>query len=323
MKKILTVLLSFVVLSFGALFFTACGNDNAKDTLDVYLPDGTPGLALAEAITEGVDEVDMEIKYHIVNASEIGGLVSNGSADLAIMPTNAAATIYKSGAKIQLMSSNVFGNLFIVGVGEADSLADLAGKEVYVTVGTTSAMLKYLCEENEIELNATPVDDGKEIIAKVKAANEQGEECYGVLGEPQVTACKKQVSSAKTVVDFQAEWKTLTGGDSYPQASLVVNTDFAKDNAKAAEAFANSLATNAEWIAKTENIAALKTALQEMGYTSDTSALISAPITTTTVENCNLGFVKSDAVKESVKEYVSVMNKGQQLDDKFFYTYSA
>ena len=47
------------------------------------------------------------------------------------MPTIGAATNYNTGMKIQLVSSNVFGNLFIVGVnGAAVSLADPERKKL-------------------------------------------------------------------------------------------------------------------------------------------------------------------------------------------------
>lgn len=324
MKKFFACLLSALVLTVGAVFFTACGNDNDPDTIDVYLPDGTPGLALAEAITEGVDGIDEEIAYHIVSADEITGFVSNGSADLAIMPTNAAAKIYGNGAKISLMSTNVFGNLYVMGVGGADTLEELAGKEVLVTIGTTKAMFEYILSARGVTCKLTQVSDGKEILNQMKVAAEAGEECYGVMGEPQVTACKKQVTGAVEVVNFQQQWKDLQNSDdSYPQASLVVNTDFLQENRAAAETFANSLSTNAAWIANTDNIASFKAALQNKGYTSDTSSLISAPIDLTTIANCNLGFRKSSEIKDAVKEYVGILNGGQTLDDNFFYAFTA
>ena len=333
MKKLLTFLLSALLLASGAFALVACG----EEKVHVYYPDGTPGLALAQAITEGVSGTDKKFDFTPVPATDIAGVVANGDADLAIMPTTAAATLYgKKNVKIQLMTTNVFGNLYVVGCGEnrADSLQELVGKAVYYTTGTTVDMFRYLIEatdgleyadmgnSSEIDpakINLQQATDGSEIIAAIADAEQKGEECYGVLGEPQVTACKAKVKSSDVVVDFQAEWKNLTGDDGYPQASLVVNTDFAKNNAKIAETFANSLEGNAAWLENADNIAKFKQALKDGDYTS---SLITAPITTETVANCHLGYQKSDKVKEAVKEYVKILNK-QDLDDGFFYTYSA
>ena len=136
MKKLLTFLLSVLLLVSGAFALVACGREKVM----VYFPDGTPGLALALAITEGVSETNVTFKFEPVPATEIAGVVANGEADLAIMPTTAAATLYgKKNVKIQLMSTNVFGNLYVVGYGEnrAEDLHGLVGKVVYYTTGTT------------------------------------------------------------------------------------------------------------------------------------------------------------------------------------------
>ena len=333
MKKLLTFLLSVLLLVSGAFALVACGREKVM----VYFPDGTPGLALAQAITEGVSETNVTFNFEPVPATEIAGVVANGEADLAIMPTTAAATLYgKKNVKIQLMSTNVFGNLYVVGYGEnrAEDLHGLVGKVVYYTTGTTVDMFRYIIDQTEgleyaemgntsdvdpEKINLQQATEGSEIIAFMADAKKNNKECYGVLGEPQVTACKAKVEGSDFIVDFQEEWKKLTGEEGYPQASLVVKSEFAENHADVAEAFANSLAGNAAWLENADNIARFKQALKDGDYTS---SLITAPITAETVANCHLGFQKSSDIKQSVKDYVEILNK-QDLDDGFFYTYSA
>ena len=115
MKRALTVILSVMMLAFGAVAFAACGdgneeNDNGGNTsVEVYLPDGTPALAMAKAMTEGVDIEGYDVNFHIIAAGNIGTVFTATDANLAIMPTIGAATNFTKGTEIQLVSTNVFG----------------------------------------------------------------------------------------------------------------------------------------------------------------------------------------------------------------------
>lgn len=353
MKKLLAAVLAVLMLCVGV--FVACGSgneggnsqtgdnsqsgDNSQtggqtETVDVYLPDGTPALAVAQAITEGVDIDGYSVNFHIIAAGDIGKVfAAHDDADLAIMPTIGAAGVYSNGMGIQLVSTNVFGNLFIVGVnGTAASLAELKGKVVMTTAATTIQLFQYLLEQNEIEyelgsqaVDADKVylnsyDSGQQIIQALKAAEAKQTEAYGVLGEPQVTMCQANVPSARIAVDFQAEWKSLTEFDGYPQASLIARGSFASSHSSFVSAFADALKGNAAWLADAENIAAFKSALAAYNETADyQSTLATANLTTATIERCNLGFQSASDVKASVIDYIGRLNPSVELKDDFFF----
>ena len=245
------------------------------------------------------------------------------------MPTIGAATNYTKGVGIQLVSTNVFGNLYIVGVNapkEDVSLADLKGKTVMTTAATTIQLFEYLLKKNNIkyvEADATDkksdtvylksYDNGNQIIQALAVAGSG--EAYGVLGEPQVTVCQSDVSAAKILVDFQAEWEKLTSFDGYPQASLIAKKSFAEVNA-----FAATLESNATWLASADNIAKFKAALVSYNETHSDyqTTLANAALTVDTVQRCNLGYQSAADVKTSVKDYIKRLS-GTDLDDGFFY----
>ena len=328
MKRALTVILSVMMLAFGAVAFAACGdgneeNDNGGNTsVEVYLPDGTPALAMAKAMTEGVDIEGYDVNFHIIEAGNIGTVFTATDADLAIMPTIGAATNFTKGTEIQLVSTNVFGNLYIVGVNSAvDSLDDLTGKLVYTTAATTIQLLQYLLDENGItyatgseaaagQVTLYSVLSASNIIPVLKMAETNGTEAYGVLGEPQVTQCKAKVPTAQSVIDFQAEWTDITGFDGYPQASLIVKNDF------------SAVEDNGEWLSSEDNIAAFKQALVEyneaQGEDGYQTSLANLTLTTATIEGCNLGYQSASEVKDSVRDYIKRLS-GTELPDAFFY----
>ena len=340
MKRALTVVLSVLMLAFGAVAFAACGdgnegNDNGGNTsVEVYLPDGTPVLAMTKAMTEGVDIEGYDVNFHIIAAGSIGTVFTATDADLAIMPTIGAATNFTKEIGIQLVSTNVFGNLYIVGVNSSvNSLDDLKGKLVYTTAATTIQLLQYLLEQNEIaygtgseaaagQVTLYSVSSASDIIPVLKMAETNGTEAYGVLGEPQVTQCKAKVSSAQSVIDFQSEWTDITGFDGYPQASLIVRNDFSAEHGAFVEAFAQALEGNGEWLSSEDNIAAFKQALVEyneaQGEDGYRTSLANLTLTTATIEGCNLDYQSASEVKTSVKDYIKRLS-GTDLTDDFFY----
>ena len=136
----------------GFFYASSAASAAAEDTIHIYLPDGTPGLAVANLFTEGLDGYD--IVFHIVKADQIGTIFNTQQdADLAIMPTIGAANVFAKGVDIQLVSTNVFGNLYIASVnGTVNTLDDLKGKTVSTpSAATTLQLLQYLLEQNDIE----------------------------------------------------------------------------------------------------------------------------------------------------------------------------
>ncbi len=86
---------------------------SATDAVEakVYAPDGAPAISLAKMIADGFDGATFEI----VQAANIGPTVLSGKADIAIMPTNAAAMLYGKGADIAMLGVTNFGSLYMVG----------------------------------------------------------------------------------------------------------------------------------------------------------------------------------------------------------------
>ncbi len=339
MKKFFATIVSVLMLVFGVMAFAACGDAGKEEeqgetkTVSVYLPDGTPALAVAKAFTEGVDIDGYEVSFRIINAGSIGQVFATTQADLAIMPTIGAATVASKGQAIRLVSSNVFGNLYIAGVNtQADTLASLKGKVVYTTAATTIQLLQYLLTENgiESELGSTAAsadkvylqscEQGSEVIQYLAAAKQSGAEALGVLGEPQLTQCQAKVDTAQVVVDLQAEWKELTGFESYPQASLIVRSSFVSENGAFLTAFGEALKGNAAWLEEEENIAAFQAALGEYNKnnTDYQTTMTGLNFTVTTIERCNLGYKSAAEVKDSVEDYVTRLGVAQ-LPDGFFY----
>ena len=110
MKKFLTVIMSFMLMILGMASLVGCkGNDGGM--IQIYMPDGAPALAMSKLMHDN-NQFDVEIDYTVVSSSNIANTILNKTADIAILPVNAASKILGDTYKIVATVTN--GNLYVV-----------------------------------------------------------------------------------------------------------------------------------------------------------------------------------------------------------------
>ena len=99
-------------------FFAAVPTTGAEESglsANVYAPDGAPAIAFAKMI----HDTFAGASFNIVAPNQIGPAVTTGNADIAIMPSNAAATVYGkkkgTGSEPLCLGVTSFGNLYLIG----------------------------------------------------------------------------------------------------------------------------------------------------------------------------------------------------------------
>jgi len=317
MKKLYSLFLLFL----GIVLFSCKQEDKIKE-INIYMPDGTPALALANVMDQGFQYEEINANFHIVQASEIAARVSQDSCDMAIMPTTSAANIFTSGVELKLASVNVFGNLYITGTHEVESLEELKGKRILTTGATTLQMVEYILKNNQIpyeeagaaiegKVALTVLNDASEIIPLLKQAVMKKTELYGVLGEPQVTKAQSVISELKIAVDLQKEYKTITGFDGYPQACLIVKNNLLLQNKAWVVKFLSTIEDNEDYLKNNT------TNLPEV-FKKYESNLANMNFTTDTIKRCNIRLEYSLAVKNSVIAYIKALTN-KEVNETFFY----
>ncbi len=317
MKKLYSLFLLFL----GIVLFSCKQEDKIKE-INIYMPDGTPALALANVMDQGFQYEEINANFHIVQASEIAARVSQDSCDMAIMPTTSAANLFTSGVELKLASVNVFGNLYITGTHEVESLEELKGKRILTTGATTLQMVEYILKNNQIpyeeagaaiegKVALTVLNDASEIIPLLKQAVMKKTELYGVLGEPQVTKAQSVISELKIAVDLQKEYKTITGFDGYPQACLIVKNKLLQQNKAWVVKFLSTIEDNEDYLKNNT------TNLPEV-FKKYESNLANMNFTTDTIKRCNIRLEYSLAVKNSVIAYIKALTN-KEVNESFFY----
>ncbi len=316
--------------ALAATSLAACagGDRAAARTVKVYMPDGAPAIALSALMDSGYADAE----FTVVPASSIAGHVSSGACDMAIMPINAAATLYNKGVDIVMLTVNTHGNLYVVGDGDASDLSALKGSKLGV-IGQgqvpdltlrmllDGAEIPYAVSDSAAEgsISLTYAADGGTLLPMLKT----GKVDYALLAEPAVTTAASKLEKS-ILIDMQSEWEKAFGGE-YPQACLVAKKSLVNSDKAYVDAFIAAVKESDGWAEENPDkaVAAVGAHMQSGAATSLTA--LSAP----TVKRCNIRTVSAAEQKEScaafferltaVKTELGTAALAKAPDDGFYY----
>lgn len=299
MKKMLKAIMAvFMVAALVAVFavgLAACNDDKdvAPDTLQLYVPDGAPALAVAKFIAEKdtLTVAGYKIAVNIVPANQIAAHMAKADGDIVIMPANAGMNLISKGAGYEFVCSNTRGILYMLSLEQGTvTPADLAGKKVGC-IGEGAVPEYALMTVLEANGVADDVDvrffaDG----AAVQAALKAGTIDFGIVGEPAATAGASK--GFFTVMDMQTEFNEATDSESgFPMSSTFVSEALAGEDGFV-EALVAALEDNVDYIA--ENAAGMTALLQGAGSTSAYPAA--------SIPRCNVGVYTGADVDDAIAD---------------------
>ena len=295
MKKILKLFVAIIVCIMTSIGLCACKTESDK-TLSIYMPDGAPALAMSKLMYDNND-FGYDVDYNVVASNNIANCVITNTADIAILPINAASKILKDGENYKIVATVTNGNLYIVGNQDIGSLADLKGKVIGV-IGRGNVPdlnLKCLLTENKIEYeevdDITDAIDGKVAIKYYNDASnllptlKKNELNFGLIPEPAVSKLLSMATNFNVEFDMQALWE----GGSYPQAVMVAKTSLC-DDTKLLNDILSEMKDGESWIVNNPSLAvdAVNCNLVE-GVT----ASLQNTITAIAIANCNIRVVST------------------------------
>lgn len=296
-KKLLVMILTLALVAGFAVGLAACNDEGKGDgeTLQLYVPDGAPVLAVAQLIAEKdtLTVAGYKVEVNIVPANQIGTHMAKGDGDIVIMPANAGMNLISKGADYEFVCSNTRGILYMISLTEGEvSPADLAGRKVGC-IGK-GAVPEYAVSKI-LEANGLAVPEDVEVKyyadgAGVQAALSAGQIDFGIVGEPAATAGASKGFSI--VMDIQAEFNAATGSESgFPMSSTFVKGALA-DKEGFVEALIGVFEDNTDYIA--ENAADMTALLQGAG-----SASAYPPAS---IPRCNVGVYMGEDVTAAIED---------------------
>lgn len=248
-----------------------------------------------------------------------------GEINAAIIPCNAAATLFKnSGGKIQVAAVNNLGVLYILEKGDSiRSVEDLKGKTIVATgAGTTPQYsLEYILTKNGLKVGEDVTVEYKSEAAEVLAALKKGTADIAMLPQPAATNATKAVEGLRIALNLNDEWNKIDDKASLVTGVLVVNTAFAEANTQAVKALLQDYKASCELVSSdADAVASYVVELGIAGITSEAVAKTAMPL-------CNIKYIDGEEMKEAVGGYLKVLYDsnpasvgGELPGDGFYFT---
>lgn len=310
----LTMCLAFVLAGCSQGASTTANNSNAASTSDpvnvrVASLKGPTSIGMVSFMSKASSgETSNTYDFQICGtADEILPSLIQGNIDIALIPANAASTVYnKTNGGVQVIDINTLGVLYVVsGDSSISSISDLAGKTVVMTgKGTTPEyVMNYLLSQAGIADQVTL--EYKSEATEVAAVLNADPDAIGVLPEPYVTAVTMKNSSLASRISLTDAWNTLQGNASAGTGSklvtgvTVVRTEFASAHPEAVAEFLKMQQ------ASVEAVNADPTAAGELVVSN--GIMESAAAAAKAIPSCNLVCISGDEMKSALSGYLQVL----------------
>lgn len=330
MKKLLALALALAMI----FSFAACGTENngSNETpSDTYTPvdiniagiKGPTAVGMVDLMQKQEDKTAANNYNFSVfgDPQELVGKISTGAVDIAALPTNLAATLYKkTEGKIKVLAVNTYGVLHIVENGETvKSFADLKGKTILSTGEGSNPeyILRYVLENNGInpdtDVTIKFVTSNDEMIAQLKTGGAQ----IAMVPEPAVTTAMSKIPTLRRVFDMNTEWEKITQDSALMMGCVVVRTEFLEQNPAAVKKFMEEYEASVNSVSDLEKTAALCEKFE---------IIPAAAVAKKAIPNCHIAFTAGEEMKADLGGYFKVLFEanpksigGALPDDNFYY----
>jgi len=243
-----------------------------------------------------------------------------GKGQIATVPANMAAVLYQKLDKdVEVLNINTLGILYVItGNEEVNSIADLAGKDIYMPGqgATPEYVLRALLSKNNVEGNLNFVTEPAEAVAHLQVNPND----VAILPEPFATATLLQNSNLQRKISITEEWKKSFDGVELPTAVTIVRKSYAKEHPELVKAFLEE---------EKESIAAVEKDVQKTAELVVKQGILEKEaLAAKAIPNCNIHFIDGEEMKKALEQYYQVLFKsnpksvGGALPEEGFYAQS-
>ncbi|MCI8388976.1 MAG: ABC transporter substrate-binding protein [Clostridiales bacterium] len=320
--KHISVITVIAMLAVLILSLASCGAEPAD--INVAIIKGPTGVGMASLMDKNADG-KAKNNYTFTLASspdEIVPKIVTGEIDIAAVPTNLAATLYKkTEGNIRMLAVNTLGVLHILENGDSiSSAADLKGKTIYTSGqgANPEYVLRYVLEKNGI-------DPDKDVTIEFVGTNDElvgalvsGKANVAMVPEPAATTVLSKVETLRRALDMSSEWDKVSGGESsLMMGCVIVRADFLEANEDAVKAFLKEYE---------ESIKVCENAADAAALCEKYEIIPSAAVAEKAIPNCNITFVSGKDMKAQIEGYFKVLFDGNPAsiggelpDEKLYY----
>lgn len=336
MKKIAVLLLAAVFL-----FLAGCETQTvapaATDPSDIvtqapteaYVPaefqiyslKGPTSMGLVKLLDDNANGIcaNSYTSNMVTGADEVTAALINKTADIAMLPANAAATLYNKAGGFKVIAINTLGVLYLIeNANTVQSVDDLAGKTVYLTgKGTTPEYaLRYLLAAHGIEDQVTL--EFKTEATEVVTALTEDIAAIGLLPQPFATAALVQNQQLRIALDLTQEWADVNDESNLITGVTVVRDEILEKYPDQVNEFLKEYSASIVYV--NENPAQAATWIEALGIVAK------AAIAEKALPYCNLVCITAEQMQTALSGYLQVLYSqnpdavgGSMPDEAFYY----
>ncbi len=298
MKKISTLILTIILV----VNLTGCSL--SKD-VRVKTYNGLPAISICKLIKEEENiKSSYKTSYTIEsNDKKLVESLNKKQVDIALVPTDMAAKVYNKNSSYQIFASIGQGSYYLVTSDpEVRGFnSTLINKEIAIAGenSMTDNIVKAILKKNNIDETLVKFKYTNTVPELVKTLT-LGEIYTGIVPETSLTSLLYKHSGLKILASINDAYEnTFDISEGYPQFSVIVRKDFAKNNKEYVNKFLFKLKESIEFVNNNP--------LQAGAYGEELKIPIKPQILSKAIKRCNLKFIEIDKFKQNYEYFFDIL----------------
>ena len=298
MKKISTLILTIILV----VNLTGCSL--SKD-VRVKTYNGLPAISICKLIKEEENiKSSYKTSYTIEsNDKKLVESLNKKQVDIALVPTDMAAKVYNKNSSYQIFASIGQGSYYLVTSDpEVRGFnSTLINKEIAIAGenSMTDNIVKAILKKNNIDETLVKFKYTNTVPELVKTLT-LGEIYIGIVPETSLTSLLYKHSGLKILASTNDAYEnTFDISEGYPQFSVIVRKDFAKNNKEYVNKFLSKVKESIEF--------ANNNPLQAGAYGEELKIPIKPQILSKAIKRCNLKFIEIDKFKQNYEYFFDIL----------------
>ena len=298
MKKISTLILTIILV----VNLTGCSL--SKD-VRVKTYNGLPAISICKLIKEEENiKSSYKTSYTIEsNDKKLVESLNKKEVDIALIPTDMAAKVYNKNSSYQIFASIGQGSYYLVTSDpEVRGFnSTLINKEIAIAGenSMTDNIVKAILKKNNIDETLVKFKYTNTVPELVKTLT-LGEIYTGIVPETSLTSLLYKHSGLKILASINDAYEnTFDISEGYPQFSVIVRKDFAKNNKEYVNKFLSKVKESIEFVNNNP--------LQAGAYGEELKIPIKPQILSKAIKRCNLKFIEIDKFKQNYKYFFEIL----------------
>ena len=298
MKKISTLILTIILV----VNLTGCSL--SKD-VRVKTYNGLPAISICKLIKEEENiKSSYKTSYTIEsNDKKLVESLNKKQVDIALVPTDMAAKVYNKNSSYQICASIGQGSYYLVTSDpEVRGFnSTLINKEIAIAGenSMTDNIVKAILKKNNIDETLVKFKYTNTVPELVKTLT-LGEIYTGIVPETSLTSLLYKHSGLKILASTNDAYEnTFDISEGYPQFSVIVRKDFAKNNKEYVNKFLSKVKESIEFVNNNP--------LQAGAYGEELKIPIKPQILSKAIKRCNLKFIEIDKFKQNYKYFFEIL----------------